>query len=234
MLTNRPANARSQTSGAAAPTASQPPPRHRDEYTIGNKSLALVPAVSVVKFAIEVHGLLALAWRDVAEEDMLRVAFVKSGEYPAGSPPFAVQQLSHRRVRLVGGDEHPGRGCVAESCSHQGPPGSVPPPGWGDVEQVDEVAAIEMAWPEYKEAGDLAVLHDRQAVLFFDEGMNLPGGAEPARVHGHDGAGVLCPRCAYMHTSSIGRLAVRPSGAFAPGRAFSLLMSVTDLPGCKG
>jgi hypothetical protein len=90
---------------------------------------------------------------------------------------LAVQQLSNRRVRFVGGDEHFGRGGVAEGGSHQGLPGSVPPPAWGDIEQVDEVAAVEVAWPEDKEACDLAALHGHQAVLVLDESLDLPWGA---------------------------------------------------------
>jgi hypothetical protein len=51
-----------------------------------------------------------------------------------------------------------------------------------------------MAWPQDNQAGDFAALHGHQAVLFLDESMDLPGGAEPARVHRHNSADVVCPR----------------------------------------
>src|SRR6516164_4948168 len=110
------------------------------------------------------------------EEHVLGVTFVQAGEHPAWGPSLAVEQGSHGGVRLVGGDEHPGCGGVAESGPHEGAPGSLPPPGWGDIEQVDEVAAVEVAWLQDKEACDLAPLHGHQAALFLDEGLDPPGG----------------------------------------------------------
>src|ERR1700753_446832 len=101
--------------------------------------------------------------RQVVEEHVLRVSFVKTGEYPAGNPAFAAQQFPHGRVGLVRGGEHAGSGRVPQGGPDEGATDSLSPRGGRDEQQVDEVAVVEVAWPDGKEARDLAVVHGDQA-----------------------------------------------------------------------
>jgi len=143
--------------------------------------------------------------RRVMEEHVLRVTFIEACEHPAGIPPFAAQQFSHLRVRLVRGGEHPGCGRVLQSRPQESAPDSVPPSACCDKEQVNEVALVEVAWLDAKKAHNFAVLHGHQAGLFADQGLDLLGPAGAVRIDGHDGADVFRLRCAQLsHACSIG------------------------------
>ena len=95
---------------------------------------------------------------------------------------------------------------------HEGASDSLPASARRNKEQVDEVALVEMAWLEDKEADDLAVLHGDQAGVFSDERSDLLEPAEAERVDGHDGADVIRPCCTKLnHACSIGhQRPVRP------------------------
>ena len=120
----------------------------------------------------------ALSLRGVVEEHVLGVPFVEPGEDPAGCPAFAMQQVPHRRVRRVGGDEHPGCGRVLEGRPHKGPAKSPLSPARCDKQQVNEVTLVEVARSEGKKPDDLAALYRNQAAIFPDQSPDLPGAPE--------------------------------------------------------
>lgn len=70
-------------------------------------------------------------------------------------------------------------------------PISVPPPAGCDIEQVDEVALVEVAWPEGEEACDLAALHGHLAGFPLDKSPDLVGAAQTVWIDGSYAGDVL-------------------------------------------
>lgn len=88
-----------------------------------------------------------LGGRGIVEIDVLRVALIHAGEHPTGLPPLVAQQFSHGSVRLIRGNEDSRCRGAPESRAHEGAPDPVPSPARCDVEQLGDVALVEVLSP---------------------------------------------------------------------------------------